>query len=71
MDFDVDQLLAIMEKIIELTQSSGGSDFVQEAPCGGRRFEDNAMIFYEKDRKFCVVIIIGQIMSHPLSMIWN
>lgn len=60
-----------METIIELTQSLGGLDFVQEAISGGRRFEDNAMIFYKKDKQFCVVIMIGQFMSHPIFMIWN
>lgn len=36
--------------MIELTDSSRGSSFVQNRSCGGSRFEDGAMVFHEKDK---------------------
>lgn len=50
MDFNVGQRLAITEEISELIDSLGGSGFLQNKPREGRRFEDNAMVFYKKDR---------------------
>lgn len=46
--FIADQSLAITKEIVELTDSSGGSNFVLKMPRKGKRFEDNAVVFYEK-----------------------
>lgn len=47
-DFNIGQRLAITEEIIELIDSLGGSGVLQNKPRGGRRFEDNVMVFYKK-----------------------
>lgn len=49
--FYASQGLTITKAIIELTGSSGSSSLVQNRPRGWRRFEDNAINFYEKDRR--------------------
>lgn len=41
MDFNADQLLAIMKAFIKLTGSLGSLGFVQNKPHGWRRIEDN------------------------------
>lgn len=43
-----DQLLVITKAIIEITDSLRESDFVQTY--GGNKFEDDAMVFYERDK---------------------
>lgn len=49
MDFS-NQRLTITKPMIELTDLSGGSGLTQERQSGGNRFEDNVMVFHEKER---------------------
>lgn len=49
MDLDAVQHL-IMKAIIEPIDSLASLGLVQNRPHGGRSFEDNAMVFYEKDK---------------------
>lgn len=49
MDFDAGHHLTITKKLAELTNSLGGSGFVQNKPHGGIIFKDNSMVFYEGD----------------------
>lgn len=58
MDFVAGQLLAITKVIIELTNLLGGLSFVPKTPHKGKRFEDNYMVFYEKDRQILSSYII-------------
>lgn len=51
MDFNAEQRLAITNVIIELTNLSRGSDLDNNRSRGGNIFEDNSMVFYEKDRQ--------------------
>lgn len=49
MDFKADQRLAITKVIIEVTISSGGLGTVHDRSYRRKRFEDSAMIYYERD----------------------
>lgn len=41
MDFTAEQSLAMTKANIELTISSGGSNFLHNSPCSGKRLGDN------------------------------
>lgn len=50
-NFSNEQRLAITKVTIELTDSVRGLGIAERRPRGGNRFEDNVIVFYEKDRK--------------------
>lgn len=54
MDFYVDQRLAIIKTLIELYDSPRGSGLVQRRLYGGKWFNDNAIVFYEKSCRSCL-----------------
>lgn len=67
MEFTIDQRPAITKAIIELTGSSGGSNLVQRPLHRGARFEDNAVVFYEKD-KSCLTTTTNLFTAHVRDM---
>lgn len=49
--FTVGQRLDIINTIIELSDSLGGSDFIKLKLRGGTRFMDNTNVLYKEDRQ--------------------
>lgn len=64
-DFNPNQHLAIIEAIIEVTDSLGGSSLVGRRLCGGNRFEDIAMVFYENTNRVFLANITDHCMLEP------
>lgn len=56
MEFNANQRLAITKVISELTDSSGGLGTVHNRSHRRKRFEDKAMIYYERDIQYCLII---------------
>lgn len=51
MDFNSEQRLAITKSLIELTDPAESCDMVEGRPRHKGRFDDNAAVFYNKDRR--------------------
>lgn len=51
MNFSSNQRLGIRKAITELTDSAESANLVERRPGKNNRFEDNALVFYEINRK--------------------
>lgn len=69
--YTVGQCLAIARAIIEITDSSGGFNFVQKMPSREMRFEDNTMVFYKKDKQIQPKYHNGPLYVKVLFMMWS
>lgn len=51
MDFSLEQRMAIIKSVIELTEPAESYDMVEGRPRCKDRFDDNAPVFYDDDRR--------------------